>query len=184
MSALLPTYFHTQNCDNDCVSLTATRDSTSSTKLPSVKVGGGSRVVKTEITPTMTVPPKPYQTTTHHCSQSIFCYDTGNTFDNKQRVDGWIPSPCIRTRVWVGLSGWVHFVSISPQTNESHLFKAGFQNWWKTSLCFDRHYECRPFSAPPASSRNQNTSKKVKYKLAFASLNKIWLSGVHSPKCV
>lgn len=88
MSALLPTYFHTQNCDHDHVSLTATRDSTSSTKLPSVKVGGGSRGVKTEITPTMTVPPKPYQTTTHHCSQSIFCYDTDNTFDNKQRVDG------------------------------------------------------------------------------------------------
>jgi len=79
---------HTQKCDNDCVSLTATRESTSSTKLPSVKVGGGSRVVKTEITPTMTVPPKPYQTTTHNCSQSIFCYDTGNTFNNKQRVDG------------------------------------------------------------------------------------------------
>jgi hypothetical protein len=47
-----------------------------------MKVGEGSWGVKTEITPTMTAPPKPYQTTTHHCSQSVFCYDTGNIFDN------------------------------------------------------------------------------------------------------
>lgn len=91
-------------------------------KLPGVKVGGRSWGVKTEITPTTTEPPEPYQNTTHHCSQSMFYYDTNYNFGNKQRKGGWIPSPYKRMRVWVGISGQLHFVSVAPtQVNAIYL---------------------------------------------------------------
>jgi len=76
-----------------------------------------------------------------------------------------------------GLSGviWLgafRFYEAPTQLNAIYFFKVGFLNWWKISLCSDRHYECRPISAPPASSRNQNTSKKT-HTTGLTSLNKI-----------
>jgi hypothetical protein len=64
-----------------------------------------------------------------------------------------------------GLGGVIWLVAfrfyVAPtQLNAIYFFKVGFLNWWKISLCSDTNYECQPISAPPASSRNQNTSKK------------------------
>lgn len=110
-------YIFTQRCFLD--------SHQSRNKLPGVKVGGKKLGCKNRDHTNHDEPPEPYQNTTHHCSQSIFYYDTNYNFCNKEKVGEYHH----HTKDW-GF-GWGYLVSsilfVAPtQLNAIYLWLASW----------------------------------------------------------
>lgn len=89
-------------------------------------------------------------------------------------MGGWIPSPCIRIRVWVGLSGWLHFISMRPPHNWMLFISLRLASWTGGRFPFAliRIMSVSQFLHHLQEAETKTHPKKV-IQIGFASLKKI-----------